>query len=85
MQTIYTKEFKKDYKKFPSYIKEKVDSRLRLFATSEFDTILNNHKLHYPWDGHRSINITGDIRLIYKQIELVRLLVRVGSHSELYD
>lgn len=85
MKILYSKHFKKQYKKLSKPVQNKVLARLEIFMRDEFDSILNNHKLNTPWQGDRSINITGDIRLIYsKKEEGVCLLIDIGSHSELY-
>ena len=86
MIITYSKNFKKNFKKLSKSIKIKVEERLQIFLQDEFDPILNNHSLHDPWKGARSINITGDIRLIYSKIEKdnTYLLIEIGSHSKLY-
>lgn len=85
MKILYSKHFKKRYKKLSKSLQNKVLTRLEVFMRDEFDPILNNHKLNTPWQGDRSINITGDTRLIYSKKENgVCLLVDIGSHSELY-
>jgi addiction module RelE/StbE family toxin len=79
-------QFKKDYRKLSNKLKDKVDERLRIFVADEFDPILNNHKLHYEYKGYHSINITGDWRLVYrKRDEQNYLLIRIGTHSQLFD
>lgn len=85
MKIFYSKHFKKRYKKLSKSLQNIVLTRLEIFVHDEFDPILNNHKLNTPWQGDRSINITGDIRLIYsKKEEGVYLLIDIDSHSELY-
>ncbi|MHB1316473.1 MAG: type II toxin-antitoxin system RelE/ParE family toxin [Minisyncoccota bacterium] len=85
MKVVFSKDFKKQYKKLSKSLQNKVLARLEIFINDEFDPILNNHKLHSPWDGDRSINITGDMRLVYSKMnDGVCLLITVGSHSKLY-
>lgn len=81
----YHKQFLKDYQKLSKKIKEAFASRLRIFQANKFDHILNNHKLHEEFSGHRSINVTGDIRAIYKEHDGVIEFRRIGSHTELYE
>jgi addiction module RelE/StbE family toxin len=50
----------------------------------EFDYILNNHKLKPPYDEYRSINITGDFRLLYKKMGDIFVFAKMGTHSQLY-
>lgn len=59
--------------------------RLTLLVADERSPILNDHKLGPPYDGYRSINITGDYRLVYKKIDADTYYLRaVGTHHQLY-
>ena len=81
----YHKQFLKDYKKLSKNIKEAFASRLKVFQTNKFNQLLNNHKLHEEFSGYRGINVTGDIRAIYKEHDEVIEFRRIGSHAELYE
>lgn len=79
------RDFTRDLKKQPEKIKSKTKDKLHTFASNPFDILLNNHALSGKYKGCRSINITGDIRAIYKQInENTAVFIALGSHSELY-
>ena len=66
-------------------IMRKADERIVLFSINPTDSILNNHLLFGKYEGHRSINITGDLRAIYTMIdEDTALFVAIGTHSQLY-
>jgi mRNA interferase YafQ len=81
----FSNEFKKRYKKLPAKVKFKVNLRLNIFIANEFNETLDNHKLHGEYEGCRSINITGDFRVIYyERIKGIYKLVTVGTHSQLY-
>lgn len=80
----FHKDFTKDFKKLSPKIKAKFKERLLLFEKDEFDTILNNHALKGTWVGYRSINVTGDIRAIFKRDDDRVLFVAIDSHSNLY-
>ena len=85
MRFEYHKNFKKQYKKFPKVIRQKCDQRLIIFAQDPFDSLLHNHTLTGKYKGHRSINITADIRALYKFVSKDEVLfVFLGTHSELY-
>ena len=47
--------------------------------------VLNNHALNGKYGGYRSINITGDYRLIYEECgtDAVRL-IDIDTHGNLY-
>ena len=85
LQVVRTKTFIKQYNKLGGNIQGKVISRLELLVEDEFNITLNNHPLKGEFVGMRSINITGDIRLIYeKQNNVILLLLQLGTHSQLY-
>ncbi len=86
MQISFSNKFKKQYKKLPSYIKDKFDEKLLIFSKDKNDPVLNNHKLHGKFKNFRSIDITGDIRAVYEEINRNSVyFVSVGSHSKLYS
>ena len=66
MRIIFHKSFEKDYRRLPNSAKQKVKERNMLFMSDPYNPILNNHALNGKYLGYRSINITGDIRIIYK-------------------
>ena len=81
-----TSNFIKKYKKLSEKERVKFNERMEIFSKDEFNLILKNHKLHGEYDGYRSINITSDLRVIYKKIgENHYLLHIIGIHSELYE
>lgn len=85
MEIVKSKKFKKEFKKLPEFIKNSFEKRIALFLSDEFNSILHNHKLNPPWEGYRSIDITGDVRLIYENKINGYGFVRIGTHSELYQ
>lgn len=78
------KNFKKRYKKLTEFQKNKFKERRNLFLRDEFDPILNNHALRGKYTGYRSINITGDLRVLYKREGDIVIFVTIGKHSNLY-
>lgn len=81
----FSKQFKKDFKKLPKKIKAQFKSRIKLFEQDQNNPQLNNHKLNTPYKGFYSINISGDIRAIYEQINKNKVLfIKIGTHSQLY-
>jgi len=85
MYLDYSRSFKKDYRKLSKKLKIQFSSRAEIFKTNQFAEILNNHAVHHPYEGCRSINITGDIRALYETTQNTFLFIRIGTHSELYD
>lgn len=78
------KNFEKGYGKLTSAEKKKFKERRDLFLQDEFNPILNNHALRGNYLGYRSINVTGDIRAIYKKEQYLAIFVAIDSHSNLY-
>ena len=79
------KNFKKKFKKLSPKIKRNYFERVELFLKDPFDLKLNNHSVGYIYPNWRSINITGDYRVLFepKDDELV-VFMKIGTHSELY-
>lgn len=85
MIILFHKHFSKTYQKSSAKVKKHFRSRLALFTGDPFHPLLNNHALHGNFIGYRSINITGDIRAIYKALnERTVEFVLIGSHGEWY-
>ncbi len=86
MEIIHSRTFKKQFKKLSKFADKALETKLEIFAQDEFARVLKNHKLAGEYQNCRSINITGDIRLIYEKIDKETLCFRaVGTHSELYS
>jgi addiction module RelE/StbE family toxin len=85
IQIIYHRNFKKSFRKLKKTDQEAVKERLKIFILDQNHSLLNNHALHGKFYGCRSINVTGDLRLIYEEVNngLV-LLHEVDNHSNLY-
>lgn len=84
----YSKEFLKRFKKAPLEIKTAFRKRFEIFLKDPFYPFLDNHALTGEYSGYRSINITGDWRLIFSEYEeddgkIIQLKI-IGTHSKLY-
>ncbi len=86
MNIVFHKNFEKSYKKLPVKIKKKTKERNIIFLEDPFRPILNNHALSGKYTGYRSINITGNIRIVYKFLDKNTVLFsEIGTHSKLYS
>ena len=85
MKVLTHKKFDKAFKKIPAVLRKKFAQKIDLLKTNPLDSQLNNHALTGEYLGCRSIDINGDWRVIYEQIdnETIRLLI-IGTHSQLY-
>ena len=86
MRIKSTKRFDKMYKKTPIYIQESFLKRIKLFEKNKYHPLLDNHALSGVLKKYRSINISGDYRAIFKEIEkgTVMCFIMTGTHSQLY-
>ncbi len=84
MIIVYHKNFTKNFKKLSSTHKNKFYKRQTLFEIDEFSPILNNHALTGKYKGYRSINVSGDLRAVFKRTNNDVMFVKIGSHSKLY-
>ncbi len=80
----FSNRFDKYLRKAPLGIKIDFRERLTLFIQDPFHPLLNNHALAGQYRGYRSINITGDWRAIYREIDGIILFDVLGTHSQLY-
>ena len=88
MKIFFHKYFQKRYSKLSSKIKDRFDIQLKLFHHDVHDERLNNHALRGKYAHHRSINVTGDIRAVYRDADTATetvIFVDIGTHGELYS
>lgn len=86
MKVVFHKKFEKQYKKLSQAQKTKFKKRLAIFIDDPFDPVLNNHPLKGKYKGYRSINVTGNLRAIYKAVRQdTAIFVTINIHSELYS
>ncbi len=85
MVVSFGKNFYKDYEKLSKKRQEQFWDRVELFKEDQNNPQLNNHKLHGPYNGYYSINISGDVRAVYEVISQNKVLfIKIGTHSQLY-
>ena len=89
MKIKYLKQFRKDILKLDGAKKEQFKKRIEFFQLNQNHPLLNNHELKGSLKGRYTINITGDMRAMYRILsqredELIIEFIRLGSHSQLY-
>ncbi len=57
---------------------------LRIFVADQFHYSLNNHALSGEFKGIRSFDVTGDVRVHYEEIDDGIVLLKIGTHAQLY-
>jgi len=86
MKVFLHKNFVKSLKKLRKKEQDKTRQQIKLFIISPFNPILNNHPLKGKYTNFRSIDITGDLRALYKFIDDERcVFVVIDTHSNLYS
>lgn len=85
MKIEYAKRFIKQFKKAPKQVQLSLKEGIKLFELDKFHPLLNNHALRGKFEGYRSINITGDWRAIFSEVDVNTLYFQeLGIHSQLY-
>ena len=86
MKVVFHKNFDKQYSKLRVSEKEQFKERKDIFLKEEFSPILHNHSLKGKYKGYRSINISGDLRAVYKYLKQDMIIfVSIDTHSNLYS
>lgn len=85
MRILFHKNFEKGYGKLSIKTKNQVKKRLKFFIEDPFHPLLSNHVLHGEQQSFRSINITGDLRAVYRmKDDHAAEFVIIDTHSNLY-
>ena len=84
MIILFNKNFVKKQKKLSAKVVARLLGRLELFESDFQNPTLNNHSLQGKLNGYWSINITGDIRAIYRIEENIAIFVAIRTHGQLY-
>jgi mRNA interferase YafQ len=84
-----TTQFKRDYKKIAAsgrYSRKEFLTVVELLALDkQLPPKLRDHALVGEWKGYRECHIRPDWLLIYQKPDNELILVRTGSHSELFS
>jgi len=68
MQILYKKRFQKHYQKLSLPLREKVKRTIACFQKDPFDVQLRNHALSGVFLGYRSLDVTGDYRIVFREL-----------------
>jgi addiction module RelE/StbE family toxin len=73
---------KKQIARLDQKLKTRLFERLELFVVEPRNIQLRNHALKGNYIGYRSISITGDYRLVFKQKSNDHIyIIELGTHS----
>ena len=84
MTVSYSKNFIKQAKKLDVEVRDKLYKNILLFSSNPLHPRLRNHSLRGKFRQYRSIDITGDVRALYIQLDDEAIFDTVGTHSQLY-
>jgi addiction module RelE/StbE family toxin len=93
MKVVWSSGFKRSFKKITkknSRLSDKIIETLKLLAVDPFTPSLKSHKLIGQMDGLWSCSVSYDCRIIFdisedgQLLEMVILLIDVGSHDQVY-
>ncbi len=80
----FKKAYKKRLKEDPK-LPDRYQQRIKLFINNPHHPLLRDHALKGEKEGYRAFSITGDIRIVYKQVdETTILFLDIGSHNQVY-
>ena len=85
MNILFHRKFTKRYRKLPKKLRQRFKEQIAVFGENPFDPVLRNHALAGNFKGYRSVDVTGDVRAIYKALDAVTVeFALIGTHHELY-
>jgi addiction module RelE/StbE family toxin len=85
MKYDFSKSAQKQIAKLDNKLKSQLVLRLKMLEQVPPPEILRLHNLKGEYLGYSSVNITGDFRLIFRQITSDTIFIlAVGTHSQLY-
>ena len=85
MEIGYSRTFTKSFKRFPRTLQQRIVVREKIFRNDRRNPLLKDHALAGEFEGCSSYSITGDVRVIYRFIDLNKVVfLDVGTHHELY-
>lgn len=85
MKVILHKDFSKRIKKLDSKIRRAYKARRGLFIIEQKHPLLDDHALQGTFAGCRSINITGDWRVVYVlHNKETAVFIHIDTHTNLY-
>lgn len=58
---------------------------LETFLEDPYHPSLRNHTLTGEYAGTRSVDVTGDVRALYREVSERIIFVELGTHEQLYQ
>lgn len=81
----FTRKFAKQFRKLPPKSQQQFDQRLELFLADQNHALLRRHALKGKHAGYYSIDVSGDLRAIFRyQTKDSVVFSLIGTHAHLY-
>lgn len=83
-----TKSFKKDLNKVKfsnEYYEKYIIYLAKLLSKESLPPEARDHHLSGQWNNAREFHISGDLIVIYMIVDDELILIRIGSHSQLFQ
>ncbi|MEK7144759.1 MAG: type II toxin-antitoxin system YafQ family toxin [Patescibacteria group bacterium] len=85
MEFLHSRKFDKNFKRLPNTLRQHFFERQDIFAEDRRHPLLRDHALQGKLIGYRSFSVTGDISVLYEEINASTVrLINIGTHHELY-
>lgn len=85
----FSNRFNKERRACSLEIRVAFREALELFLDHPYHPQLRNHQLQRDLSTYRSIDVTGDVRAIFKERrigdQVIIIFHRIGTHEELYE
>ena len=81
----FARKFIKQFAKLPPKSQRQFEARLNLFLIDSSAPVLRRHALKGKYTGYYSIDISGDLRAVFRyQDNSAVIFSLIGSHAQLY-
>ena len=85
LDVSFTRKFVKQFRKLPAKNQQQFEDRLEVFLNDQHHSLLRRHPLKGKYAGYYSIDISGDLRALFRhQTEGAIVFSLIGTHSQLY-
>lgn len=81
MKIFYTKKFEREYKKLTDNLKDKAESKEKIFRKNPFDQKLKTHKLSGELNNLWSYSVDLKYRVVFEFYEDNVIFHSVGNHD----
>lgn len=65
-------------------LRKQYDKRFNLFMAGHHGQPINDHALTGSMTGLRSFSVSGDVRVVYRELDDVYEFIDVGTHAQVY-